>query len=135
MPSHLTIRYAGLEDVGSLAALAAKAFSDTYHGLDDPQEIADYVAENFNRQAVASVVSDPNATTLLAEVGTELARVMRSSREVSRHLVSRSLRPSNWPVFISLSNFIRQEALAHKLMRAVHREASPGRSIPVAWCV
>ena len=121
MPSHLTIRYANLEDVDALAALAAKAFSDTYHGLDDPQEIADYVAENFNRQAVASVVSDPNATTLLAEVGTELAGYAVLARSEPPSCVSEPS-PIELARFYLAEHFIGQ-GYGAQLMLAVHREA------------
>ncbi|MEO6279923.1 hypothetical protein [Roseateles sp.] len=67
------IRPAQPEDAATLAAFAAQAFTDTYRGLDDPQEIADYVAEHFPPEVVAGVIRDPACTTLLAWVGEQLA--------------------------------------------------------------
>ncbi|QTN21492.1 GNAT family N-acetyltransferase [Rhizobacter sp. AJA081-3] len=110
-----------MEDVGALAALASKAFSDTYRGLDEPHEIADYVAENFNTQTVTSVVSDPNATTLLAEVGTELAGYAVLARSEPPSCVSE-------PSPIELARFyLAEQFIGHgygaQLMLAVHTEA------------
>jgi GNAT superfamily N-acetyltransferase len=68
----LALRRASIEDARALAAFASKAFSDTYEGLDDPDDIADYVAEHFNPGAVAKVILDRAAITLLAEIGREL---------------------------------------------------------------
>lgn len=63
------LRPATLDDAPALATLAGQAFSDTYRGLDDPQDIADYVAEHFNLPAVRALLRDTAATTLLAESG------------------------------------------------------------------
>jgi diamine N-acetyltransferase len=73
MKAPLTLRQASIEDVPSLAAFAAKAFSDTYRGHADPQEIADYVAEHLSPSAVTALVRDPASTIILGEVGTQLA--------------------------------------------------------------
>ena len=69
----LSFRYARHSDAGALAAFASNVFSETYRGLDDPQEIADYVTQHFNLPAVAALVADSNSTTLLAEAGSVLA--------------------------------------------------------------
>ena len=72
-PGSLALRRASLEDAAALASFASQAFSDTYAGLDDPDEIADYVAEHFNPEAIAKVILDKVAIALLAEIGRELA--------------------------------------------------------------
>jgi ribosomal protein S18 acetylase RimI-like enzyme len=73
MKSALALRLASIEDAPPLAAFAAKAFSDTYRGEGDPQEIADYVAEYFSPSAVTALVRDPASTVILGEVGSQLA--------------------------------------------------------------
>ncbi|MFG6416321.1 GNAT family N-acetyltransferase [Roseateles sp. DC23W] len=67
------IRPASPQDSALLAQFAAQAFTDTYRGLDDEQEIADYVAEHFPPEVLAAVIADPACTTLLAWLGDELA--------------------------------------------------------------
>lgn len=69
----LSLRHAAIEDASRLAAFAAKAFSDTYRGHADPQEIADYVAEHLSPSAVVALVRDPAVTVILGEVGSQLA--------------------------------------------------------------
>lgn len=73
MSTALLIRPARPEDAAALAAFAAHAFTDTYLGLDHPQEIADYCAEHFQPEVIASVIADPACSTLLAGVGPQLA--------------------------------------------------------------
>lgn len=68
----VSLRRASVEDARALAAFASKAFSDTYGGMDDPGDIADYVAEHFNVEAIAKVIVDTIAITLLAEIDGEL---------------------------------------------------------------
>lgn len=121
MPSLLSLRYANVDDAPALAALAAQAFSDTYRGLDDPQEIADYVAENFNLPTLSAVIGDPAATTLLVEVGAELAGYA---------VVARTEPPAcvTGPAPIELARFYLAERFIGRgygaqLMLAVHREA------------
>jgi len=67
------IRPASPHDAALLARFAAQAFADTYRGLDDEQEIADYVAEHFTAEVMAGVIADTACTTLLAWLGDELA--------------------------------------------------------------
>ncbi len=72
MPLPPAITLATAADAGALAAFAAQAFTDTYRGLDDAQEIADYVAEHFTPDAMAGVIQDPACTTLLARIDGQL---------------------------------------------------------------
>ena len=122
MPSLLSIRYANLDDAPALSVLASKAFSDTYRGIDDPQEIADYVAENFNLSAVRAVISDAAATTLLAEVGAELAGYAILSRAEPPACVLRTS-PIELARFYLAEQFIGH-GYGPQLMSAVHREAA-----------
>jgi diamine N-acetyltransferase len=73
MPTTAHIRFATADDATALASFAAQAFTDTYLGLDDPQEIADYCAEHFQPEVMAGVIRDTACTTLLAWVGVQLA--------------------------------------------------------------
>jgi GNAT superfamily N-acetyltransferase len=69
----MALRAAGAQDAPALAAFAGQAFHDTYRGLDDPREIAEYVAEHFNLSAVQALLRDAACHTLLAEVDGGLA--------------------------------------------------------------
>lgn len=73
MPMLPVIRPADDADAPLLAAFAAQAFADTYRALSDPQEIADYVAEHFHPERVAAVLADAACTTLVAQLGEQLA--------------------------------------------------------------
>ncbi len=73
MPLPPAITLATAADADALAAFAAQAFTDTYRGLDDAQEIADYVAEHFTPDVMAGVILDPACTTLLARIDGQLA--------------------------------------------------------------
>jgi diamine N-acetyltransferase len=121
MSSPLSLRYATPDDAAALADMASRAFSDTYRGLDDPQEIADYVAGNFNLAAVREVISNPAATTLLAEVGAMLAGYAVVARTEPPDCISD-------PGPIELARFyLAEQFIGHgfgaQLMLAVHREA------------
>lgn len=61
------------EDAAELAQLAATAFWDTYRDIDDPEDIASYVAEHFSADEMAAVMRGAGTTTLVAEVNGELA--------------------------------------------------------------
>jgi len=120
MPS-LSFRYATATDADALASLAAKAFSDTYRDLDDPQEIADYVAKHFNAPAVRGLILDPRAKTLLASTSGSLAGYA---------VLAHTPRPScvTGAVPIELVRFYLAEryigrGFGVQLMSEVHREA------------
>lgn len=67
------LRPARADDAPALAGFAAQAFTDTYRGLDDDQDIADYCAEHFTPAVMAAVIADPACTTILARVGDAIA--------------------------------------------------------------
>lgn len=75
------IREAIVADAAALAQLASQAFHDTYRLIDDPDDIADYVRENFTPATMAAHIADPLSTMLLAQQGERLvgyAQVRRS---------------------------------------------------------
>lgn len=116
-----TIRHATLEDAATLAAFGAQAFTATYRELDDPQEIADYVAEHFRPEVIAAVIADPACTTLLARVDEQL---------VGYAVVKAAPAPAcvTGPDPIELSRLYLGEGfigrgLGARLMREVHAEA------------
>ena len=73
MTPPLTFRRGSVDDAEALALLAAQTFLETYRDFDEVQDNADYVAKHFRVPAVASLLADPQATTLLAASGAELA--------------------------------------------------------------
>jgi len=121
MPTKPLIRHAKPEDAATLAAFAAQAFTDTYLGLDDPQEIADYVAEHFQPEVVAGVIADPSCTTLLAWVGEQLAgyAVLRDAPAPAFITGPQPLKL--WRLYLG-QGFIGQ-GLGARLMAEVHTQA------------
>lgn len=117
----LTIRQATPEDAALLASFATQAFTDTYRGLDDPQEIADYVAEHFTPEVVAGVIEDPACSTLLAWVGEQLAGYAVVRAEPAPGCVAGPAPLQLWRLYLG-EGFIGQ-GLGARLMAAVHAEA------------
>lgn len=117
----LTIRQATPEDAALLASFATQAFTDTYRGLDDPQEIADYVAEHFTPEVVAGVIEDPACSTLLAWVGEQLAGYAVVRAEPAPGCVAGAAPLQLWRLYLG-EGFIGQ-GLGARLMAAVHAEA------------
>lgn len=116
-----TIRHATPEDATLLASFAAQAFSDTYRGLDDPQEIADYVDEHFQPGIMAGVIGDPACTVLLAWVGEQLAGYAILKAEPAPDCVAGPAPLKLWRIYLG-SGFIGQ-GVGARLMRAVQEQA------------
>lgn len=115
-----TIRDATAEDATRLAGFAAQAFADTYRELSDAQEITDYVAEHFRAEVMAAVIADPACTTLLAEVGEELAGYAIVKAEAAPDCVSGPA-VQLWRLYLGEA-FIGC-GLGARLMRAAQAEA------------
>lgn len=108
-------------DAAALAAFAAQAFTDTYRGLDDEQEIADYVAEHFRPEVLAAVIGDPACTTLLARVDGQLAGYAILRAKPAPACVTSGEPLQLWRLYLG-QRFIGQ-GLGARLMTAVHAEA------------
>lgn len=121
-----TIRHATAEDATLLASFAAQAFTDTYLGLDDPQEIADYVAEHFQTDVMAGVIRDPACTTLLAWMDEQLAGYAILRAKPAPDCVAGPAPLQLWRLYLG-SGFIGQ-GLGARLMQAVHAEARQRRA-------
>lgn len=115
------IQPAALADAAALATFAAQAFADTYRGLDDEQEIADYVAEHFRPEVLAAVIGDPACTTLLVRVDEELAGYAILRVKPAPACVTSSDPLQLWRLYLG-QRFIGQ-GLGARLMAAVHAEA------------
>jgi ribosomal protein S18 acetylase RimI-like enzyme len=72
MTPPLTFRRGALDDAEALALLAARTFLETYRDFEEVKDNADYVATHFQVPAVAALLADPHATTLLAVSGADL---------------------------------------------------------------
>lgn len=121
MPTTPHIRHAAADDAAALAAFAAQAFTDTYLGLDDPREIADYVAEHFQPEVMAGVIRDPACSTLLVWVGEQLAgyAILREAPPPSCVMAPAPLQL--WRLYLG-QRFIGQ-GLGARLMAEVHAQA------------
>lgn len=121
MPTIPVLRLATAEDAASLAAFAAQAFADTYRELSDAQEIADYVAEHFRPDVMATVIADPACTTLLGWVDCELAGYAIVKAGESPDCVNGPA-AQLWRLYLG-ERFIGQ-GLGAQLMRAAQAEAA-----------
>ena len=121
MPIPPHVRFATVEDATPLAAFAARAFTDTYRGLDDAQEIADYVAEHFQPAVLAGVIQDPACTTLLADVAGQLAGYAVVRAEPAPACVAGPAPLQLWRLYLG-EGFIGQ-GLGARLMAEVHAQA------------
>ena len=121
MPSSLALRRASIQDASALAAFASRAFSDTYRGIDDPDQIADYVAEHFNPEAVAEIIRDRVSTTLLAEIGPQLVGYAVLKSHEAPNCVT-GMKPIELARFYLDKEFIGK-GIGASLMLLVHAEA------------
>jgi ribosomal protein S18 acetylase RimI-like enzyme len=115
------IRAATPHDATLLAEFAARSFADTYRDLSDAQEIADYVADHFQPDVMAAVISDPACATLLAWVNGELAGYAIVKATAAPDCVTTQAPLKLWRLYLGES-FIGQ-GLGARLMAAVHAEA------------
>ncbi|WP_457422789.1 GNAT family N-acetyltransferase [Roseateles sp. P5_E7] len=124
------IRHAQPEDAAAPAAFAAQGFTDTYRGLDDPQEIADYVAEHFQPEVVTRVIQDPACTTLLAWVGEQLADYAILRKAPPPSCVTGPAPLELWRLYLG-QGFIGQ-GLGARVMAEVHAQAR-GHGAHTLW--
>ncbi|MEA2166613.1 MAG: diamine N-acetyltransferase [Thermoanaerobaculia bacterium] len=66
---YLVIRRATQDDVGLLAELGARTFSETFAADNTPEDLAFYLAESFNVARQTAELADPDSTFLIAEIG------------------------------------------------------------------
>jgi diamine N-acetyltransferase len=121
MRGSVSFRYGTDADASALAELAARAFSVTYRDLDDPKDIADYVAEHFNVHAVSAVLRNRACTTFLAESEAKLAGYAVLQSVDPPPCVTGSL-PIELARFYLGEEFIGK-GFGAQLMRAVHTQA------------
>ncbi|MCE4556337.1 GNAT family N-acetyltransferase [Roseateles cellulosilyticus] len=121
MPADLKIRPARASDAAPLAAFATRSFTDTYRGLDDPQDIADYVAEHFRPDVVAGILADSACTVLLAEADGALAGYAIVRDIAPPACVTRPAPLQLWRLYLG-TDFIGH-GLGSRLMAAAHAEA------------
>ena len=121
MPTSVPIRPATAADAAPLARFAAQAFTDTYRELDDPQEIADYVAEHFQPEVLARVLTDPACTVLLAGEAGAIAGYAIVRAQVPPACVSGPAPLQLWRLYLGQAHIGR--GLGARLMAAVQAEA------------
>ena len=64
----VTIRRGTLEDAVLLSELGARTFSDTFAADNTPEDLATYLAANFNVAQQTAELEDPGSTFLIADV-------------------------------------------------------------------
>ena len=115
------LRRAHAADAESLAAFAARTFSEAFGADNRPEHLAAHLVTSYGVGQQASELSDPAFVTLLAEVGLELAAYAQLRRRVPPSCV-------NGPAAIELYRFYvdrpwHGRGLAQRLMSAVHAAA------------
>lgn len=68
MKEDVKIRRANAADTNLLAALGATTIYETYFETDDPKDMAKYIVDYFNPQAIESELKDENNTFFVAEI-------------------------------------------------------------------
>jgi GNAT superfamily N-acetyltransferase len=121
MSTSCLIQPATPADAAALASFAAQAFADTYRGLDDEQEIADYVAEHFRPEVMAAVIADLACTTLLVRVDGQLAGYAILRARPAPACVTTGEPLQLWRLYLG-QRFIGQ-GLGARLMAALQAEA------------
>lgn len=64
------IRRAVTADSGLLSEIGARTFCETFAADNTPEDMAAYVASSFNSTQIATELSDPRSTFLIAEIDT-----------------------------------------------------------------
>jgi diamine N-acetyltransferase len=64
----LIIRNASVNDTALLADLGSRTFSRAFAADNTPEDMADYLATNFNRERIAEELGDADSTFFIAEV-------------------------------------------------------------------
>jgi diamine N-acetyltransferase len=68
--SSCTVREATLADLEVLIELGVRTFNETFAHLNNAEDMDAYLSAAFESKQVASEITDPQSTFLLAEVGT-----------------------------------------------------------------
>ncbi len=121
MNLNLTFRRATLEDVGTIVQIGAETFKAAFGPYHTTEDMADYLAANFNEEVIQSLIEDTGHTFLL---GFEDMKVIGYAM----------FRVGNPPVFVSGSSpielvrfYVVQEVIGlgygSALMRACMAEA------------
>jgi diamine N-acetyltransferase len=119
--STVRLRRAHPADAESLAAFAARTFSEAFGADNRPEHLAAHLVASYGVAQQARELSDATYVTLLAEVGPELAAYAQLRRRVPPSCVS-------GPAAIELHRFYVDQpwhgrGLAQSLMSAVHAAA------------
>jgi ribosomal protein S18 acetylase RimI-like enzyme len=68
MEQEIKIRRADVKDANLLAALGGTTNYETYFETDEPEDLAKYIADYFNPNALKIELEDKNSTFFLAEI-------------------------------------------------------------------
>src|ERR1044072_6435632 len=68
MKQEVKLRRDDSRDANLLAALGGTTNYETYFETDDPQDLAKYIADYFNPQAMKAELEDENSTFFIAEI-------------------------------------------------------------------
>ena len=68
MKPDVKIRRANVQDANLLAALGGTTNYETYFETDEPEDLADYIADFFNPQAIKIELEDANNSFFIAEI-------------------------------------------------------------------
>lgn len=108
-------------DAAALAELAARTFSDTFAADNRPEDMAAHEAEAYGPLIQGRELRDPRITTLIAEMGSELAGYAQIRRDPPPECVTGDKPVELWRFYLTTKWHGRGVAAA--LMAAVNGEA------------
>lgn len=118
----IAIRPARSSDAASLAALAERTFRETFAADNSEENINQHCARKFSAEIQGAEISDPDMTTLLAEVAGELAGFAQIRRVQAPACVPGE-RPAELHRIYVLSKW-HGRGIAHELMHASYAAAA-----------
>lgn len=78
--SAIAIRRAGVDDAAALGELARRTFVDAFGAMNDPDDLALYVAKSYGEAQQRAEIEDPRVATFVADDGGALAGYVQVRR-------------------------------------------------------
>ena len=121
----MVIRLGAAIDAASLAELAARTFQETFANDSRPEDMALHLARAYGTSQQQKELLDPDITTLLVEIDSELAGYAQLRSGVTPECVTGESPIELWRFYVAKAWHGR--GIAHALMQRVELEASRRR--------
>jgi ribosomal protein S18 acetylase RimI-like enzyme len=118
---NITVRRGTRADARRLADLAASTFRDAFAADNRPEDMALHLARSYGMSQQEAELTNPEITTLLAEVNGELAGYAQLRAHTAPECVTGVMPLELWRFYVAAPWHGR--GIAHALMRSVEQEA------------